>query len=102
MLWEKYSIPAAAHMLWQGALGALTKGDGAVDWRKKDRAPLLLIAGTNDHTVLMQVIKAEKKKYHGPATVELKIFEGRTHKIINQEGWEEVADFSIHVSKFSE
>ena len=95
LLWEKYSIPAAAHVLWQGALGAVVKGDGAVDWGKKDRVPLLLVAGTNDHTVPKQVVKAEKKKYHGPGIVELKVFEGRTHGIVNQNGWEEVADFAI-------
>jgi alpha-beta hydrolase superfamily lysophospholipase len=67
----------------------------------KDRVPLLLIAGTNDHTVPMEVVKAEKKKYHGPAVVELKIFEGRTHGIVNQQGWEEVAEFAIKVSEFS-
>jgi pimeloyl-ACP methyl ester carboxylesterase len=40
VLWEKYSIPAAAHVLWQGALGAVIKGDGAVEWGKKVRAEL--------------------------------------------------------------
>jgi non-heme chloroperoxidase len=93
--WEKYSVPAAAHILWQGALGVVIKGDGAVDWKKKDRAPLLLIAGTNDHTVPREVVEAEKKKYVGPAVVELKIFEGRTHGIVNQEGWQDVADFAL-------
>ena len=97
VLWEKYSIPAAAHVLWQGALGAVIKGDGVVDWAKKDRAPLLLIAGTNDHTVPREVVEAEYKKYHHhkDAIVELKIFEGRTHGIVNQAGWEEVAGYAI-------
>ncbi len=94
-LWEKYSVPAAAHILWQGALGVVIKGDGVVDWRKKDRAPLLLIAGTNDHTVPREVVEAEKRKYVGPAIVELKVFEGRTHGIVNQDGWEEVAEFAL-------
>jgi pimeloyl-ACP methyl ester carboxylesterase len=95
MLWERYSVPAAAHILWQGALGALGGGDGAVEWRKADRAPLLLIAGTNDHVVPREVVEAEKKHYAGPAVVDLKIFEGRTHGIVNQEGWKEVAAFAL-------
>ena len=33
-----------------------------MDWGKKNRAPLLLIAGTNDHTVPMQVVQAEKRR----------------------------------------
>ncbi|KAE9377138.1 alpha/beta-hydrolase [Stipitochalara longipes BDJ] len=95
VLWEKYSVPAAAHILWQGALGVLGGGDGVVDWKKADRAPLLLIAGTNDHVVPKEIVEAEKKKYVGKAVVELKIFEGRTHGIVNQEGWEEVAGFAL-------
>jgi hypothetical protein len=65
----------------------------AVDWGKENWALFILIAGTNDHVVPMQVVKAEKEKYSGPSTVELKIFEWRTHGIVNQQGWEEVADF---------
>jgi len=95
ILWEKYSVPAAAHILWQGALGVFGGGDGAVDWKKADRAPLLLIAGTKDHVVPREAVEAEKKHYGGPAVVDLKIFEGRTHGIVNQEGWEEVADFAL-------
>jgi non-heme chloroperoxidase len=94
-LWEKYSILAVAHVFWQAALEAVVEGDGKVDWGKEDRVLLLLSAGTNDHTVPMQVVKREKKKYHGPAFVDLKIFERRMHGIVNQVGWEEVADFVI-------
>jgi len=28
--------------------------------------------------------------------VEMKCFEGRTHGIVNQEGWEEVADYALN------
>ena len=67
----------------------------------KGRASLLLITGTNDHTVPIEVVKLEKKKYHGPAVVELNVFEGRTHGMVKQQGWEEVADFAIKMSEFS-
>jgi hypothetical protein len=30
ILWEKYSIPAAAHILWQGAFGVFIKRDRGV------------------------------------------------------------------------
>jgi len=96
VLWEKYSVPGAGHILWQAALGLVIKGEAGVDWAKKDRAPLLLIAGTNDHVVPREVVEAERKKYHGPAIVELKVFKDRTHGIVNQAGWEEVADFALH------
>jgi non-heme chloroperoxidase len=73
----------------------VVQGDGAVDWGKKDRAPLLLIAGTNDHVVPKAVVEVEKEAYYGPAIVGFKAFEGRTHGIVNQAGWEEVADFAL-------
>lgn len=95
VLWEKYSVPAAAHVLWQSALSLLGGGDGAVDWGKKDRAPLLLIAGTKDHVVPEAIVHDEKKKYKGPAIVDVKVFEGKTHGIVNQEGWEEVAGYAL-------
>ena len=99
-LWSKYSIPSAAHILWQGLEGALTsrgnaKSDGHVDFAKADRAPLLLIGGSKDNVVPPAVVKAELKYYKGPAVVEMKIFDGRTHGIVNQAGWKEVADFAL-------
>lgn len=99
-LWSKYSIPSAAHILWQGLQGAFTstsntKSDGHVDFVKEDRAPLLLIAGAKDHVVPPAVVKAELKHYKGPSIVEMKTFEDRTHGIVNQAGWEEVADFAL-------
>jgi non-heme chloroperoxidase len=99
VLWEKYSIPAAAHVLWQGALGGLhrksEKGDAHVDFEKANRVPLLLIAGTEDHVVPKSVVKKEMSAYKGPTVVELKVFQGRTHGIVNQNGWEEIADFGL-------
>ena len=97
--WEKCSIPAAAHVLWQGALGGLhsksKSGEGHVDFEKANRAPLLLIAGTEDHVVPKSVVEKEMAAYKGPAVVELKIFQGRTHGVVNQTGWEEIADFAV-------
>jgi non-heme chloroperoxidase len=28
--------------------------------------------------------------------VEMRVFEGRTHGIVNQKGWEEVADYALN------
>lgn len=99
VLWEKYSIPAAVHVLWQGALGGLhsksAKGEAHVDFTKANRVPLLLIAGSNDHVVPQVVVEKERSAYKGPAVVELRVFPGRTHGVINQTGWEEIADFAI-------
>ncbi|KAH8888622.1 alpha/beta-hydrolase [Thozetella sp. PMI_491] len=97
-LWDRYSIPSVAHVLWEGALGGLkAKGPAHVDFRRECRAPLLLVAGTNDHVVPKSTVEKEFAAYDktGQAVVELKVFEGRTHGIVNQEGWKEVADYGI-------
>ncbi|KAF3385435.1 hypothetical protein F1880_001701 [Penicillium rolfsii] len=108
VLYSRYAIPSVAHVLWQGAKGMLKKsGPAHVEFSKPDRAPLLLIAGTNDHVVPIHTVQKEFDEYvaaKGPAVVDLKIFEGRTHGIVNQYGWKEVADFAIafaekHVEK---
>jgi len=97
VLWEKYAIPSAAHILWQGALSSVHKGgDAHVEFDKPDRAPLLLIAGTKDHVLPPKTVEAELHHYKGPAKVEMKCFEGRTHGIVNQKGWEEVADYALN------
>ncbi|KAE8334725.1 Alpha/Beta hydrolase protein [Aspergillus arachidicola] len=96
-LYDRYAIPSVARVLWQGALGGLSKsGPAHVEFDKSTRAPLLLISGTNDHVVTQSTVEKEFAMYDkGPTVVELKVFEGRTHGIINQEGWEEVADFAL-------
>jgi non-heme chloroperoxidase len=96
-IWERYSIPSVAHVLWQGALASLHPKTSAtqVDFEKTNRAPLLLIAGTLDHVIPMSTVEKEYKAYKGPAKVEYKVFEGRSHGIVIQTGWQEVADFAL-------
>jgi non-heme chloroperoxidase len=99
VLYERYAIPSVAHVLWQEALGMLNKhGAGQVDFGKEDRAPLLLVAGTKDHLVsegtAVKGLEAYKKGKSN-ALVELKVFEGRSHGIVAQDGWQEVADYAV-------
>ncbi|PTB35568.1 uncharacterized protein TrAFT101_009391 [Trichoderma asperellum] len=97
-LYERYSIPSIAHVLWQGAIGGLVHPKGVlhVDFNKRDRAPLLLISGSKDHVVPPQTVKKEYKAYQkGSGLVEYKEFEGRSHGIVSQEGWEDVLDYAL-------
>ncbi|KAJ9148620.1 Arylesterase [Pleurostoma richardsiae] len=96
-LYDRYAIPSVAHVLWQGALSLLhPKGATHVEFDKSNRAPLLLIAGTNDNVVPKSVVAKEFAAYqHGSGLVEYKEFEGRTHGIVNQKGWEDVLDFAL-------
>ncbi len=66
-----------------------------VDFKKK-HAPLLLVAGSNDHLIPAVLNKTNHARYSGSASVtDFKEFAGRTHFIVGQSGWEEVADYVL-------
>jgi pimeloyl-ACP methyl ester carboxylesterase len=65
-----------------------------VDFRKADRAPLLLIGGDRDHTVPASTVRETRAHYHS-GLVELKEFPGRPHFTGGVPGWEEVADVAL-------
>ena len=68
----------------------------AVNVRRNNRAPLLMIAGTRDHMTPPSLVSANVKAYrHSLAITEYKEFPERTHFIIGQRGWQEVADFAL-------
>ena len=89
------AIPGPGKPLWQAATNLFTNtGDSKVDYAKTDRAPLLFVAGGSDHIVPPKVNHKNAKAYKA-GTVEVKEFEGRTHYIVGQDGWEEVADYAL-------
>lgn len=62
---------------------------------KKQRPPLLLIAGSDDHIIPAALNKNNYEKYKGsPSATGFKEFPGRTHYIIGQPNWEEVAGYA--------
>lgn len=96
-LWEQFAVNSYNRVFFEGVGGAFNEKGGVshVDYAKPDRAPLLIITGEIDHVVPPAIGKAILKKYSGPATVEYKEFAGRTHRIVSQDGWEEVADYAL-------
>ena len=97
-VYDRYSIPAANAILWDAALALLNpKASSKVDYKKTDRAPLLFIAGSNDHIVPPAINKSNLRKYvrNSTAETDYREFPNRTHHTVGQKGWEEVADFAI-------
>jgi pimeloyl-ACP methyl ester carboxylesterase len=96
-LHERYCISAAGRVLFEGASanfkpGAPTK----VDFRNDRRAPLLLIAGGIDHVSPPSLNRANFKKYgKSNAVIDFKVFDGRSHFTLGQDGWEAVADYAL-------
>ncbi|MCO6452549.1 MAG: alpha/beta hydrolase [Caldilineales bacterium] len=63
---------------------------------KKPHPPLLLIAGSTDNIIPVPLNKSNYAKYKSPTSItDFKEFAGRTHFIIGQKGWEEVADYTL-------
>jgi len=73
-----------------------TSGAGKIDF-EKDHAPLLIIAGGDDHIIPASLNKSNFNKYKTPdSRTDFKEFPGRTHFIIGQNGWQVVADYVQH------
>ncbi|MEA2403792.1 MAG: hypothetical protein QOE08_439 [Thermoleophilaceae bacterium] len=96
-VYDRYNVPAAATVLFEGATANFSRHSPfEVDYDKDDRAPLLFIAGGDDHVVPAAANRANVKHYkHSDSVVDYKEFPGRSHYTVGQEGWEEVADYAL-------
>ncbi|GAA3814885.1 alpha/beta hydrolase [Cellulomonas soli] len=99
-IWEQQAVPSYNRVFFEGVGAAFNEKGGAshVDYGRTDRAPLLIITGERDHVVPPAIGRAIVKKYAAtgsPAVVDYREFPGRTHRIVSQDGWEEVADFAL-------
>jgi pimeloyl-ACP methyl ester carboxylesterase len=97
-VYDRYQIPAANQILWDAALALLNpNASSKVNFRNANRAPILFIAGGNDHLAPVAINKANLRKYvqGSTATTDYREFPNRTHHTVGQKGWEEVADQAI-------
>ena len=97
-VYERYHVAAPGRFIWDGVLANLTPGhqDTYVDFTNEARAPLLLIAGGEDHLQPPSVNKSNANHYSkSKAVTDYKEFPGRSHYTIGQDGWEEVADYAL-------
>lgn len=86
--YDRYAIPESRNI-------ARSSTKLRVDFGKK-RPPLLMIAGSNDNIIPASLDKSNFERYRNSGSVtDFKEFEGRTHFIIGQKGWQEVADYAI-------
>src|SRR5580700_10334363 len=93
-LFERWTIPSPARPLFEAAVANFSLHSPAkVDTANTERGPLLLISGTDDHTVPDRVTRSTLKQYRDSSAVtELKQFEGRGHSLTIDEGWKDLAD----------
>ena len=96
-LFEKYAIPGPGKPLFEASAANFKKSSpAAVDTKKQDRGPLLILAGGQDHTVPEVVARAAYKRYAGSGAVtEFHAFADRGHSLVLDHGWREIADFTL-------
>ncbi|SMH49016.1 Pimeloyl-ACP methyl ester carboxylesterase [Rathayibacter oskolensis] len=99
-IWDEYAVNSYNTVFFEGVAAAFDEKNGAshVDYARADRAPLLIITGGIDHVVPPSIGRAIVAKYTGtgsPATVDYREFPGRTHRIVSQDGWQEVAEYAL-------
>lgn len=85
---EKEIVPAPGRIYFQAALGL---GNG-LSFGNPKRGPLLLVAGDHDWTSTTSMGKAMFKRHsRSPSPTDFISFPGRSHWLIAEKGWEEVA-----------
>lgn len=91
---DEYVVPEAGRLFFQNAFSAfVARTPGRVNFNNGQRSPLLIIAGAKDHIVPAAMVRANYRKYnqHSGAITDFQEFPGRTHWLIAQPGWEEIA-----------
>lgn len=96
-LFDLYAIPGPGKPLFEASAANFKKSSpAAVNTRKRDRGPLLIIGGGMDHTVPEVVARAAYKLYaDSGAVTDYHVFPDRGHSLVLDHGWREVADFTL-------
>ncbi len=94
-IYLNYVVPETPFIFYESAT-SLFHNRIKVNFANKTRNPLLLIAGEKDKIVPYKMNKKNFLKYQKTTAItDFKLFPDRTHWIIGQEGWREVAEY-IH------
>lgn len=97
-LYARSSVPAPGRPLFSAGTANLNPGTEAkVDSKNPDRGPLLVLSGTQDHTVPAAIAKAAFKiqQRHNSGVTEYAEVEGRGHALVIDSGWRDVADSAL-------
>lgn len=91
--YDRYVVPETGRIFFQAAAAPLNNLS-KVNFQNAKRAPLLLIAGAADRICPAAQNKINFDKYkNSSAVTDYKVFDNRTHWIVAQPGWQEVASY---------
>ena len=96
-LYKTFAVPGSGVTLFQAATANLNPWtEDKVDTANPKRGPMLIVSGSNDHTVPPAMAHAaydlQKKN---PGVTEFLTFEGRGHSLTIDNRWREVADKAL-------
>lgn len=92
-VFQTYVVPTPGRIFFQAAT-ALFHNHLAINFHNHNRAPLLLTAGGADKTVPAGLNRTNYQKYaQSRARTDFKLFPERSHTLIMEPGWEEVAAY---------
>ncbi|WP_334147100.1 hypothetical protein [Hyphomicrobium sp.] len=95
---DRHIVPAPGRIYYQSVLGV----GASVDWKKANRAPLLLVSGTDDRTVEPDMVRQNASRYAASSAItKLASVPDRSHFLIATLGWEEVADHVLERAIFN-
>ncbi|MEV0003057.1 alpha/beta fold hydrolase [Micromonospora sp. NPDC050980] len=95
--WERYAVPGAGHVLFEGSFANLDPDSATmIDRKRADRAPLLITAGGADHVIPQSLAASLANLYRSSTAItSYREFPGRSHFVGGEPGWEEEADFAL-------
>lgn len=94
-LYDSWTIPAPCKPLFQAATASITGSETKVNTKNATRGPLLITGGEKDNQAPPILGKASLKKYDSSVISDFKLFENRGHSIAIDNGWEEIAEYSL-------
>ena len=96
-IWDSQIVPDSGRPFFEAGLSFLDRDSPTrLNFRNPDRAPLLLISGEADRAMTPAVVRRMFRAHRAsPARTDFRSFSGRTHWLIAQDGWEEIAQACI-------
>jgi alpha-beta hydrolase superfamily lysophospholipase len=91
--YEKYLVPETGQIFYEAGFANFhLHPPTEVHFKMSERAPLLIVGATKDHTVPSSLAHKQFEKYEkSDAQTDYIEFEGRPHLMMVAEGWEEIA-----------
>lgn len=94
-IYDEQATPETGRIFFQAAFALLDRRRATqVNFRNASRGPLLITSGSDDHNVRPAMVRSNHRKYRGsPARTDYHEFARRTHWVIAEAGWDEVAAY---------